>query len=452
MATSLPSRHSSTQTAPLQRMLIYKGHGGSHSYPLEEWNAVVGKYSQTCFGKYEPLLLPVRIWRYTAQGAALTGSRLSAAVSAELYSQECLKPQDGDKVPRLRVCVLSTSVQAGFFHLREQLVTENEHIVRDTVSSLGHTWISEDDTEGCHANKVTLSKGQLMDECSEGAPVWQVSGEKCVEIPVPRLQPTWMVHFTLLSSKAFIPSFTVGGIQLVLGWLDGGLAVVAGDGAEPLPSHTHHCLTIEISSNEKTTLKVLANGRMDQTLTLSAAPNIILACGNLSGVFTLQQHKDSSDCGNISIPSTQAPVTDAPDSTLLMVGTSTIASAVAGILVCLCCAIRRRGQDTRGNSLPPSTSPPEPLPVFPPRLTPFLQHESRANYPMPLPPLRLQEPLPIIPFEQQCPLSGPGSDEDEIYHEMITLATTKPPPGSYVHEETEETINDMYVSADMLTD
>lgn len=78
------------------------------------------------------------------------------------------------------------------------------------TDSLGHTWISEGDTEGCHANKVTLSKGQLMDECSEGAPVWQVSGGKCVEVPVPRLEPTWMVHFTLLSSKAFIPSFTVG--------------------------------------------------------------------------------------------------------------------------------------------------------------------------------------------------------------------------------------------------
>lgn len=127
------------------------------------------------------------------------------------------------------------------------------------TDSLGHTWISEGDTEGCHANKVTLSKGQLMDECSEGATVWQVSGGKCVEVPVPRLEPTWMVHFTLLSSKAFIPSFTVGGIQLVLGWLNGRLAVMAGDGTEPLPSHTHHCLTIEISSNEKTTLKVIFN-------------------------------------------------------------------------------------------------------------------------------------------------------------------------------------------------
>lgn len=123
--------------------------------------------------------------------------------------------------------------------------------------SKGHTWVSEDDTEGCKPDEVTLRKGALMGECGDGAPTWQVLEGKCVEVPIVLLDACRTLQVSLYSSTSFTPSFQVGGAKFALSWANEAVLVVTGDDKEPLPSNKNHSLTFVVSAEGETTLKVI---------------------------------------------------------------------------------------------------------------------------------------------------------------------------------------------------
>lgn len=124
--------------------------------------------------------------------------------------------------------------------------------------SRGRFWIPEEDTSKCKVGKVAIRKGVLMGGCSEGSPIWKVSGDKCVEVPLPKPEPGWVVDLSLYSSISFSPSFQVGQSEFMLSWQNNDLAVVTGNNPRPLPPSRAHRFTLDLSlPNEKATIKVM---------------------------------------------------------------------------------------------------------------------------------------------------------------------------------------------------
>lgn len=243
--------------------------------------------------------------------------------------------------------------------------------------SKGHTWVSEDDTEGCKPDEVTLRKGALMGECGDGAPTWQVLEGKCVEVPIVLLDACCTLQVSLYSSTPFTPSFQVGGAKFALSWANEAVLVVTGDDREPLPSNKNHSLTFVVSAEGETTLKVLVNGNIHLSVSPPSEPNVLSACGDL-GHFLLQQHREVKVC-EYGLP---IPV-QSKETLFIVAGTSLGILTLTAVSVFLYCKVAREStspgptvaQDNmrRSREIPPlylePVSVPRPKPSDPVALT-----------------------------------------------------------------------------------
>lgn len=112
----------------------------------------------------------------------------------------------------------------------------------ELLDGQGQSWIGQDFSLKCKLKEVEISDGKFAKHCPEGTLKWEVEGEKCAFVPLPRSpESSHTLNLTLMSKDSFKPVFHLGGVEVELGMREGSV-VAAGEGDSPLKPPTQRIL------------------------------------------------------------------------------------------------------------------------------------------------------------------------------------------------------------------
>ncbi|XP_042888847.1 uncharacterized protein LOC122264167 [Penaeus japonicus] len=297
----------------------------------------------------------------------------------------------------------------------------------------GRSWIPGGFGLKCEVGSIDVSEGTFVASCPQGTPKWEVEGEKCARVPVPASKEAWKLNVSLASRYFFGPVVFLEEAKIHLGTSEGGSVTASSTNLSLLPPSTQRVLFSLVSDGGIMSVKVLMAGKMVHTVTPRKGPREVKVCGKKGTKFMLVLNLEAK---------TMKMRKEPEDSAFSFRMTMMYVAAGMGALNRGVIPTTETTEEAGSvpDSFPGSHSPPRSAILRPSSDTPLPPH---TPLPGPLPPLRCSA----------ASLEEGRDTQEEVYCEMLPLVNVLPPPRSYVHEEDtiEETINDVYISADLFT-